>query len=121
MDISGKVVLIEPTHQISDNFQKRNIVIEYATNPEYPEVISLEFVQDRTELLDNYEVGQEVTVWFDVTGRKWEAPDGTTKYFNTLKGWRIQLTEDAGKPEAPAPALPELPSTPGGQVDEIPF
>lgn len=110
MDITGKVVAIGDTQTVSDRFRKREIVVEYATNPEYPEYVSFEFVQDRVDLLDKYKVGDEVKVFFDLRGRKWTAPDGTVKYFNTIVGWRIEQVGGA------APAPKETPV-----VDEVPF
>lgn len=129
MDATGKIILIREEEKISDRFTKREIVLEYATNPQYPESVLFQFVQDRCELLDNFKVGQEVTIHFDLKGRKWTNPQGEDKYFNTLQGWRIS---EAGQPkQLPAssgggggaqtiPPPPEF-SGSGGQVDEIPF
>lgn len=46
-------------------------------------------------MLDNYAVGQEVTVSFNLKGRKWVNPQGATKYFNSLQAWRMQPASDA--------------------------
>lgn len=122
MDVTGKVVEVMAVQQVSDRFRKRELVIEYATNPQYPEFVKFEFVQDRTDLLDNFQVGQEVQVWFDLRGRKWVSPGGETKYFTTLQGWRIQAAAgaDAGGPP-PVDDIPPPPEFTGEQVDEIPF
>ena len=122
MDVTGKVVEVFPVQQVSDRFRKRELVIEYATNPQYPEYVKFEFVQDRTDLLDNFQVGQEVQVWFDLRGRKWVSPAGETKYFTTLQGWRIQAAAaaDTGGPP-PVDDIPPPPEFTGEQVDEIPF
>ena len=127
MDITGKVLEVFPVQQVSDRFRKREVVLEYATNPQYPEFIKFEFVQDRTDLLDNFQPGQEVQVWFDLKGRKWTDRNGEIRYFTTLQGWRIQLASGApdGAPGgAPAAQMSDIPPPPefgGGQVDEIPF
>lgn len=119
MDITAKVVEIFPTDQISDRFRKREMVVEYATNPQYPEYVKFEFVQDRVDLLDNLQPGQEVQVWFDLRGRKWASPTGT-RYFNTLQGWRVQAKLSAA-PEVTQEVTPEVAGEVAGEVDEIPF
>jgi len=129
MDITGKVERIDGVQQISDRFRKRDIVLELTTNPQYPEFVVFQFVQDRTDLLDGFKVGQEVQIHFDIKGRKWTDRNGVEKIFNTLQGWRIQLVSGGGgQPQQPAdigdiPPPPEFPQggAGGGQVDEIPF
>ena len=91
MELKGKVTAVAPIQKVSDSFQKREFVVEYAENPEYPEFIKLEFIQDKCSLLDNVSVGQEVTVQFNLKGRKWEK-DGKVSYFNTLQAWKIEAT-----------------------------
>lgn len=110
MDITGKVVKIDETQKVSERFRKRTVVVEYSTNPEYPEYVTFEFQQDRVDLLDQIAVGQEVQVWFDLRGRKWTAPDGTVKYFNTIVGWRIKPAGDV----QPAPIEQSV-------AEEVPF
>jgi len=95
MEITGKIVHIFNEQTISDKFSKRAFVVEYAENPEYPETVQLEFQQDKCSLLDSYDVGQSVTVGFNLRGRAWTGSDGVTKYFNTLQAWRISSEEGA--------------------------
>jgi len=123
MDATGKIVEVGQVQQISDRFRKRDIVLEIATNPQYPEYVQFQFVQDRCDLLDNMQPGQTATIHFDLRGRKWTNPQGEVRYFNTLQGWRIQL-EGAQQQRQAAPPVDSIPPPPeftGGQVDEIPF
>jgi len=89
MEIKGKIKNISETVQISDRFRKREFVVEYASNPDYPQSLQFEMVQDRCELLDSFEVGQEVEIFFDLRGREWTNPQGQVKYFNTLQAWKL--------------------------------
>jgi hypothetical protein len=116
MEIAGKIVKIGSTQQVSDRFKKRELVVEYAKNPEYPEYVPIEFVQDRVDKLDEFKVGQNVTVNIEVGGRKWVSPAGETKYFVSVKGWRITL--DGGQATMP-PVEPTQAELVG--VDEVPF
>jgi len=50
----------------------------------------VEFVQDKTELLNNFKVGQPVKIGVNLRGREWVNPQGETKYFNSIQGWRIE-------------------------------
>ena len=112
MEVKGKILEINDTQQISDRFQKREFVIEYVENPQYPEYIKFECIQDKVSMLDDYAVGDEVTVFFNLKGRKWTDPKGEVKYFNSLQAWRMQ--KDA------AGAASDTTSS-GGQTDDLPF
>ena len=90
MEVQGKLLEISDTVQIKDTFRKREFVLEYADNPQYPEYVKFECIQDRCDQLDNFSAGQDVVVSFNLKGRKWVDPQGTTKYFNSLQAWRIQ-------------------------------
>ena len=89
MEIKGKIKKILNTVEISDRFRKREFVIEYSNNPEYPQFVQFEMVQDRCELLDQFKEGQKVEIFFELRGREWTSPQGEIKYFNTLQAWKI--------------------------------
>ncbi len=93
MEIKAQLLEVFETNQVSERFRKREFVVEYAPNPEYPEFLKFELAQDRCELLDGFQAGQEVTVEFDLKGRKWTDPQGQVKYFNSLRAWRITATD----------------------------
>lgn len=95
MNISGKLVEIFETVKIKESFQKREFVLEFASNPKYPELVKFELVQDKCSLLDQFKVGQEISVEFDLRGRKWTDQKGAVKYFNTLQAWRISAGDGA--------------------------
>ena len=44
----------------------------------------IEFQQDKTDLLNNYKVGQDVKVSINLRGREWINPQGEAKYFNSI-------------------------------------
>ena len=61
MNISGKVKLINETKEYGSNgFRKREIVL--TTQEQYPQNILVEFIQDRTNLLDAFNVGDLVKI-----------------------------------------------------------
>jgi hypothetical protein len=87
--VSGKIIEIYDEQIISDTFKKREFILKHAPNPEYPDFLKLEVVQNKTDLLDKYKVGQEVVVDINLKGKKWEKGE-KSGYFNSLQAWRIQ-------------------------------
>ncbi|OJW70270.1 MAG: hypothetical protein BGO68_01900 [Candidatus Amoebophilus sp. 36-38] len=118
MKIIGKIADIKESQQVSAGFKKRAFVVEYAENPQYLEYILFELIQDRCELLDTFQVGQEVEVSFNLKGRKWVNPEGETKYFNSLQAWRIESPSSNTTEQKP---VPEVSTTPISEEDDLPF
>ncbi|MBK78304.1 MAG: hypothetical protein CMC88_04275 [Flavobacteriaceae bacterium] len=100
MEITGKIKWIDEVKTYGSNgFRKREIVI--TTQEQYPQNIIIEFVQDKCELLDSYQIGQDVRIGINLRGREWVNPEGQTKYFNSIQGWRIdQLDQGADNDES---------------------
>ena len=82
-DLTGKIKLIQDTKTFDSGFTKREMVV-IVEDGKYPQEINIEFVQDKISLLDDLQVGQEVTVTFDIRGREYNG-----RYFNNLQGWKI--------------------------------
>src|SRR5690606_18817214 len=89
MEIRGKVHEIGAVQQVTDTFKKRDLIVQYAENPQFVEYIRFEATQDRTAIFDNLNVGDEVEVSFNLRGRPWTNKDGVTSYFNSLVAWRV--------------------------------
>ena len=117
MEVQGKVKLVGEVQTFGSNgFRKRELVV--TTDEQYPQHIMIEFVQDKTDLLDNYPVGSDVKVSINLRGREWTNPEGVVKYFNSIQGWRIEGQQAA----APAASAPSAPSDPGSwpkPTDEV--
>ena len=61
MEVEGKIKKIDETKEYGNNgFRKRELIL--TTEEQYPQHLSIEFVQDKTELLNNYNVGQNVKI-----------------------------------------------------------
>jgi hypothetical protein len=91
MEINGKVLSVGKTQQVTEKFKKRDLVIEYAENPTYPEQVKFEANQAGCEKLDELREGDEVTVHFNLKGRAWKDKSGKDQYFNTLSIWKVDL------------------------------
>ena len=94
MNISGKIKLIGETKEYGTNgFRKRELVV--TTQEQYPQNILVEFVQDRCEILNSYQVGELVKIDINIRGREWTNKDNEVKYFNSIQGWRIEKIEES--------------------------
>ena len=96
--ITGIVKAVSETKEISASFKKRELVV--TTAEQYPQHILIEFVQDKTDLLNKVKVGENVTVNINLQGREWVNPQGVAKYFNSIKGWRIEVNQEGEMPPA---------------------
>ncbi len=88
LKISGKVIAIMEKQQVTDTFAKREFVIE--TDGEYPETVKFELTQAKCEDIDNHKMGDEITVHFNVRGRKWTNKENKDVYFVSLNAWRLE-------------------------------
>jgi len=115
MEVTGTIKLINETQTIGNNgFRKRDIVV--TTDEQYPQMILIDFVQDKCDILNSYKVGENVKVSINIRGREWINPEGKAKYFNSIQGWRIEKVETENYSEALAPA-PDLQN----ENDTLPF
>lgn len=106
MELQGTVKKISEIQTFASGFQKREMVI--LTQEQYPQPINIEFVQDKINLLDSISEGENVKVGINIRGREWVSPQGETKYFNSITGWRVEkLADNASEPtQARAAAAP---------------
>ncbi len=108
MEVTGKVKVINAEQQVSATFKKRELVV--TTDEQYPQTIMIEFAQDKCDLLNACVVGEEVKVSINLRGREWVNPQGETKYFNSLQGWRVEKVQQG------APATQQMPPMPAAEA-----
>lgn len=123
MEVTGKIRVVNPEQQVSASFKKRELVV--TTDEQYPQHIMIEFTQDKCDLLNNYAIGEPVKVSINLRGREWVNPQGETRFFNSIQGWRIEkLVADAPTAAAPMPAAQAFaPATNlnEDEPDDLPF
>ena len=86
----GEVVFVTPTTSVSDKFKKREVTLK--SQDEYPQYVTFQLTQDKCDLANNLQAGEVVEVQYNLRGRKWEAQDGTIKYFNSIEAWTMSLS-----------------------------
>lgn len=97
-EVIGKIKVINPEQQVSASFKKRELVV--TTEEQYQQHILIEFSQDKCDVLNNYKVGDLVSVGINLRGREWVNPQGETKYFNSIQGWKIEKQGTNNEPSA---------------------
>lgn len=117
MEIKGKVYEVSPTQQVTDSLTKRELILEYIENPQYPEYLKMEAIQDRCAMLDNVKVGDDVEVFFNLKGRPWADKAGKKSYFNSLQLWKVNKLEAESTPQYATPANVSSSS----DDDDLPF
>lgn len=88
---SGTLIKVDETQFVSAKFKKREFVV--GTNDKYPQYVTFVAVQEKCEMLDFANPGDQIQVGYKLTGRKWESPAGQIKYFNTVEATQIHVTK----------------------------
>ena len=93
-EITGKVIDVLPVNQVSDKFRKREFVVEKKETggaAVFVDYIKFQLVQDKCDLINESFLGEEIKIWFNLKGNKWER-DGKINYFTNLDAWKIEKT-----------------------------
>ncbi len=126
-ELEGTVKVIEDVQSFASGFTKREFVVE-VEDGKFPQSIKFECVKEKTALVDGFEVGDPVKVYFDIRGNEYKG-----KYYVNLNAWKLERPGAGGGrgadsrkaapaawDDAPPPSEP-----PGGygreSDDDIPF
>ena len=113
------------TENKTDTFQAREFVIE-TEDRGYKNYVKFQLTQDRCQLIDEYDEGEQIKVSFDLRGREWQG-----KYFTNLNAWRIDkpVKEEVAAPDSggfptaddPFGNLGESETSSDEELDDLPF
>lgn len=113
MELKCKVLRIGQTEEVSDKFKKRELIVEYAENPTYPQTIKFEASQDKCDKLDALKSGDEINLHYNLNGREWTDKAGKVQVFNTLSIWKFEVIgSNIQSSAAPITSAPD---------DDLPF
>lgn len=82
LKLSGRLTKISGRIKKSEKFTMRLFVIE--TDGQYPQPVKFQLVNDRCDIIDGVEIGDDITVHFDIRGNEWEG-----KIINNLNAWKV--------------------------------
>jgi hypothetical protein len=121
MEVVGKVKYKSGDIQVSASFKKSELVV--TTDEQYPQHILIEFHQDKCDLVDTYQIGETVKVSINLRGREWVNPQGETRYFNSIQGWKIERLSVAPTQTPTSTAQTFAPATNlnDDEIDDLPF
>lgn len=122
-EITGKLIAKYDTVQRTETFKTREFVIEKSEDiggRVITNYVKFQSVQDKTALLDRYNIGDDIKVQFNIKGTKWNK-SGVDNYITNLDAWRIEAVK-LGGPEAAAEVnYNDIPPTGDDGVDDLPF
>ncbi|MGE5108617.1 MAG: DUF3127 domain-containing protein [Sphingobacteriales bacterium] len=96
-EITGKLVAKYDTVQRTETFRTREFVIEKSEDiggRMITNFVKLQSVQDRTSIIDRFNIGDELKVSFNIKGTKWEK-NGNVNYITNLDAWRVELLQNS--------------------------
>lgn len=122
-DVTGKLIAKFDTVQRTETFRTREFVIETTEDINGRVInnyIKFQSVQDRTNLVDRYNIGDTVKVHFNIKGTRWEK-NGNVNYITNLDAWRIEqvsMQQESGSSAPPPAAAADFQSD---VSDDLPF
>lgn len=120
LESSGKLLEIFDEQQVSEKFKKREFVLEIPDG-NYPQQVKFQLSQDKCSLLDQFKVGQEIKVQFNLQGKPF-TKNGTTMYFTNLGAWRLEATNSGSAPSgSPAAAAKQNYTVEEDANSDLPF
>ena len=126
-ELTGKLVAKHETVQRTETFKTREFVVEKSDDINGRTVVNyvkFQCVQDKTTIIDRVNIGDDIKVYFNIKGSKWEK-DGKTNYITNLDAWRIeQLLKSGGgsnQDNEYIEPLDTFSSTAPDAVDDLPF
>ena len=110
---SGVVLAVGQPQQLTSSggktFIKRSLYVDCTTfdpytgqRSQYENKILFDFMGGKTSLLDNIQVGQVVTVSFDLQGSELREQDGRVKYFVHVRPFKVEVRQ-AQQPQGSYP------------------
>lgn len=125
-ELTGKLIAKYDTVQKTESFKTREFAVEKSDDFNGRTILNyakFQCVQDKTAILDKVNIGDEVKVYFNIKGSKWEK-EGKTNYITNLDAWRIEqiLNPAQGQKETNAETMePADNFTAQEGTDDLPF
>lgn len=89
MEITGNIKLIQDvesgTSKAGNEWSKRTIVV--TTADKYPQDLAIDFLGESIKGINNFQVGNPVTVSINLRGKEYNG-----KYYTSINGWKIAAT-----------------------------
>lgn len=127
-ELTGKLVAKYEEVQRTATFKTREFAVEKTDDiggRTVTNYVKFQAVQDKTAIIDRVNIGDEIKVFFNIKGSKWEK-DGKTNYITNLDAWRIEQVlkpgaGNTGTDNEYMEPLDTFSATPPDAIDDLPF
>jgi hypothetical protein len=125
-ELTGKLLEKFDTIQRSETFKVREFIVEKSEDINGKTItnyIKFQCVQDRTNIVDRVNTGDEIKVYFNIKGTRWDK-DGRISYFSNLDAWRIEQIlqgKEASSDDDHLEPLDTFTSSSQEAIDDLPF
>ncbi len=127
-ELTGKLVAKFDEVQRTEKFKTREFAVEKSDDINGKTIVNyvkFQSVQDKTTIIDRVNIGDEIKVYFNIKGSKWDK-NGVTNYITNLDAWRIEQILQPGSKTAPIDSeymepLDTFSATSPDAVDDLPF
>jgi hypothetical protein len=127
-ELTGKLIAKFDVVQRTENFKTREFAVEKSDDINGKTILNyvkFQCVQDKTTIIDRVNIGDEIKVYFNIKGVKWEK-NGATNYITNLDAWRIEQILQPNAKTGPIDSeymepLDTFSSTATDAVDDLPF
>ena len=125
-ELTGKLIAKYDTVQRTETFKVREFAVEKTEDVGGRTIVNyakFQCVQDKTAIVDKVNIGDDIKVYFNIKGSKWEK-DGKTNYFTNLDAWRIEqiLNSNQGTNKSDTSEMESMDNfTSPQENDDLPF
>ena len=127
--LTGKLIAKYDEIQRTATFKIREFAVEKTEDiggKSISNFVKFQCVQDKTNIVDKFNIGDEIKISFNIKGSKWEK-DGKVSYFTNLDAWRIEQASQEGstnenyidKPYSES--IDTFSATAPDTIDDLPF
>lgn len=105
MQYTGTVKFIWPKEEVGANaIVKQTIVLEEETDREFKGGLAVDFFKEKTDLLNDVNVGDMITVYINTRVNESKTQPG--RYFNSISGRRLEAGNAGGAKKEEGDDLP---------------
>ena len=112
--ISSKLSIENGTSKAGKEWKKQSFIVDIGTQYN-PEICFQLFGEDKINMIEHYNIGDEVEVSFNLSSREWNG-----KYFHNVDAWKIEKIGD-GDSTSEKMEEPPIFDTPSSEEDDLPF
>ena len=127
-ELTGKLLAIFDEVQRTEKFKTREFAVEKSDDINGKTILNyvkFQCVQDKTTIIDRVNIGDEIKVYFNIKGSKWDK-GGVTNYITNLDAWRIEQILQPNAKNGPIDSeymepLDTFSASSPDAVDDLPF